>query len=181
MMIDVDSVLVDWASGFISHMLRRGHQVDYSARIMWDMRDLFPETDPKVISKEIPLFAMDPHYVGLTLYEGVVKTICQIRTNFPQSVMLAVSKCGTDTFTIDARRHHLRHLPLDGIICLGYHESKEFIFKQFNNGIVVDDNADNLDLASECGHLAVVYTQPWNENYQAKGPSIRIDNWSQFL
>lgn len=182
-LIDVDSVLVDWHEGFYAHMVRRGHKLSHGGGPSdYSLETTFPDQTKENIGHEIDVFAHSDHYTLLHLYEGVKTEIWRIRNKFPSCVMLAVSCCGKSNTTVQGRKHQLRHLPLDGIIALGIKELKAPTYQQFFGAVVVDDSPIHLEAAMEAGHFAIAYDQPWNREFQPSGKNFkRVTSWAEVL
>lgn len=163
-LIDVDEVCVNWLPGFRVHMQRLGVEEKPTLEHEWSLTKRYPALNEKDMEEEIKNFGHTVAFRDLPLMPGVPEGLAAIKKKFSKSLLIAVSACGTDTTIVEHRRHQLKYLPFDSILTVPLGSSKHSIYSQFKQAVVIDDNLDHIKSALRCGHLAVIYDQPWNRN-----------------
>ncbi len=118
-----------------------------------------------------------------TLEPGLVEFLCQAKA------------MGLDIHALSARGWHPKgyeltcdfiekhDLPFDGVHIVDHSKTKaEYIQSTFDDvHSFVDDNFDHYHLATEKGINSYLINRPWNQKYQAKCSSHRIDSLNSLI
>lgn len=176
--LDVDSVLLEYLATFADWMERRGApaKVSHRAETDWSLCNMFPDLGPDRIFAEIRALAEHPMYGEMGFVEGAVEAVEALRAAHPGTPVVAVTAAGAHPETAVMRRRNLASLPLDEILVLPVGASKAQAFTRFPRGsVVVDDLARHVAEAEAAGHHGVLFTQPYNRHEPAR---IRVCGWA---
>ena len=173
-LIDVDGVCIDWLDPFLLYMKRIGH-VPEPGVTDYDLRKRFPKHPD--VPNAIACFTHTMDYLNLEPIRGAVDGMFLLKERFPESLMVAVTCCGTDDFATKGRRFQLRHMPFDAMIALPLGAAKARVFHQLASGVVIDDHERHTEEAIIAGHQALLFDQPWNRD--ALG--LRVHGWPGVL
>ncbi|HQT80509.1 MAG TPA: hypothetical protein PLD10_26000 [Rhodopila sp.] len=175
-LIDLDDVCFDWLTTFKGYAARVGLKFVPGNEHNYDLVDSFPNNDPELVYRHLRAFNHMTDYFYMEPRAGATDVLFALRNEFPNSLFIAVSSCGTDSITARARRYQTRHLPLDSMILLPMGQGKANVYRQFTKGYVIEDGPQNLRAATQAGHYAICFDAPYNRHVEAP---LRITAWSE--
>lgn len=175
--LDVDSVLLEYLATFARWMKGRGVEaaISHRAETDWSLCNMFPGLAPERIYAEIAALAEHPMYGEMAYLDGAAEAVGALRAAHPATAIVAVTAAGRHPETAVMRRRNLAALALDDVMVLPVGASKAKAFAGFPRGsVVVDDLAKHVAEAEAAGHHGVLFTQPYNRHEPAR---IRVCGW----
>ncbi len=165
LIMDVDDVLLDWIAGFRHHLVQLGYKTHGDLPPSWDLSDwIVPSVGFQPVSVETLVldFNSSDSFAQLQPVNGALRTLMLAKSRGFDIV--AVTSCSDTGPIVDKRvanlREHFADL-ISSVVCLPLGASKTSIFRNFPNGIVVDDRVKNLKAALEVGLNTVLFCPPW--------------------
>ena len=170
--LDVDGVTLDWASGFACFMQDKGFSLSTSPNVIKDqaMSDLFSDCSNPL--SYIAKYQASDSYLKIKPYFGVKDYLKELKG---EANVFFLSSCITDNETKKMRlaqlEEHFKGLYKDAFI-LPLGKSKKEILSKFNNAVYVDDFPTVALEAKEAGCKTFLQSRSYNRNIAINLPRI---------
>ena len=162
---DVDGVIFDYVAGFMAYAASRGVRLGCESDEVdsWTMTAAFPDLDGDQIWDMIEAFSEDEGFGRLTPFPGALEAISQLREEYPDYPLGAITSAGKSELTKRLRTENLASIPFSEIHVLPLGESKEQYLAKFPpNSLYVDDLKKNVDAAESVGVTGVFVRRSYN-------------------
>lgn len=165
--LDVDGVLLDYLGGFVPWLKEQGHHVTKEAHEVddWDLSNILPHCDVKQTVELIGQFSMSEQFGRLTPLPGAQSAVAQLRKEFPDLSIVAITSAGTSQETERLRRANLalHSFELDEVTVLPLGGDKRTNLAALpKHSVFVDDLMKNIHVAESVGMPSILYRQPYN-------------------
>lgn len=181
-LIDVDSVLLEWRRGFRSYMHHQGHK--------W----IDGEAESYIISRHFELLHDEVvdhvnnfnnghwEFGTLTPVEGAVEGMQQLVDMGFRFV--AISSCSINPTAIALRKANLYNVfgdVFDAVHCVEIYSSKETHLADYEPTFWIEDNLKNCVDGLKYGHKCLLLSYAWNDHEKADHNIKVCDEWSDIV
>ncbi len=158
--VDVDECLLKWLPSFERYVSLREWKVAQTSS--YNLLERFPGQTYATLDRMIDQFHRSYEYERLPEMPHASETLQVLKDEFPHVTFVAVTACGREPKTLQARAWQLRNFPIDRCIAVDIRGSKANAYNQLQPDIVIDDHLDHLTAAASMGMTPIVFDQPWN-------------------
>lgn len=174
---DVDGVLLDWFTPFKAFVKKMGRRTKGAAPSDWHLEQWLPDLTWKQITNLILEFNASETFEVLPAFHDAEAYLPKL--HWMDFKIVAITSCDDSKEVVKARKRNLLLAFGDifhEIHCLSLGQSKKKLLRSYPKSWWVEDRWDNATLGVECGHRAIIYTQPHNKKHSS--PCVfRADSW----
>lgn len=161
--LDVDEVLLSWAAGFRSYLLRTGHDVDPAGPFAFDMVDWIGVRSEEDVQALIRQFNASPHFADLPPCPGAIDLVQDLVATGHR--LHVITSCSADPRVALMRQENLRAVfgdVFEEVSCIPIHASKVPELSRRPPALWIDDRLSNVLDGIGAGHHGMMVASPQN-------------------
>ena len=181
-LVDVDSVLLEWRKGFRDYMHNQGHKwVDREAESYIISRH-FELLHDEVVEHVYNFNNGHWEFGTLTPVNGAVEGMNElVEMGFR---FVAISSCSINPTAIALRKANLFNVfgsIFDAVHCVEIHSSKETHLADYEPTFWIEDNLKNCMDGLKYGHNCILLSYPWNDHKDATDDIKVCGSWKGII
>lgn len=165
LIVDIDGVVLDHVEGMYRWANSLGIKTSCEPAVMdcYTMRPMFGDKHLYEIGLLLRAYSVDEAFASIPEMAGFSTALKDVREQFPDMKLIAISAPGASDATVRLRRKNLEAFRFDEIHLLEMGASKAELLKAMpKHSIYFDDLAEHVASAELAGIKAVLFRQPHN-------------------
>ena len=173
--LDVDEVLLSWAAGFRSYLLRTGHDVDPAGPFGFDMVGWIGVRSEDEVQSLIRTFNASPWFAELPPCAGAIDLVQDLVATGHR--LHVVTSCSADPRVAGMRQENLQAVfgdVFEEVSCIPIHASKVPELRRRPPALWIDDRLSNVLDGISAGHHGMVVASPQNGEMKPAALSMGV-------